>query len=87
MQKIEEIFSKYTADANQSIQKHAIFRGAAPVGAKPSTNFYFSQMDKSMDKFTVFKFTWNMRNELKRMKNQFSDFYFLSYGRFCGRET
>ena len=29
------------------------------------------------------KFTGKMRNELKLMKNQFSGFYFLSYGRFC----
>ena len=28
-------------------------------------------------------FTSNMRNVLKQMKNQFSNFYFLSYGRFC----
>ena len=29
------------------------------------------------------KFTWMMRNVLKRMKNQFSDFYFSSYDHFC----
>ena len=28
-------------------------------------------------------FIWKMRNMLKRMKNKFSDFYFLSYSRFC----
>ena len=28
----------------------------------------------------VARFLWKMRNVLKRMKNQFSDFYFLSYG-------
>ena len=33
------------------------------------------------------KFTWKMRNELKRMKNQFSDFYILSYGRFCTQKS
>ena len=26
-------------------------------------------------------------NELKRMKNQFSDFYFLGYGRFCTKNS
>ena len=31
----------------------------------------------------VVKFTEKVLNELKRMKNQFFDFYFLSYGRFC----
>ena len=31
----------------------------------------------------VFKFTWYMRNVLKRMKNEFSDLYFSSYGYFC----
>ena len=31
----------------------------------------------------VFKFTWNMWNVLKRMKNHFSDFYFSSFGHFC----
>ena len=30
----------------------------------------------------VFKFTWKMRNRLKRKKNQISDFYFSSYGHF-----
>ena len=31
----------------------------------------------------MFKFAWKMQNVLKRMKSQFSDFYFLSYGDFC----
>ena len=35
----------------------------------------------------VVKVTENMRNELKRMKYQFSDFYFLSYGRFLYSKT
>ena len=30
-------------------------------------------------------FTWKMRNVLKWMKNQFSDFYFLSYDWFCSQ--
>ena len=36
----------------------------------------------------MFIFTWKIRNVLKRMKNQFSDFcdfYFLRYGRFCSQ--
>ena len=32
-------------------------------------------------------FQWKMRNVLKRMKNQFSDFYFWSYGHFCTHIT
>ena len=42
-----------------------------------SDEFFFSK---------VFKCTWKMRNVLKRMKNQFSDFWdlnFLRYGHFC----
>ena len=32
-------------------------------------------------------FTWNMRNVLKRLGNQFSDFYFSSYGHFVPKIT
>ena len=33
------------------------------------------------------EFTGKVRNMLKRMKNQFSDFNFLSYGRFCNQNS
>ena len=39
-------------------------------------NFIFSKM---------FKFRWKLRNVLKRMKDQFSDFYFSSFGHFHTR--
>ena len=44
---------------------------------------FFTQNKNSSE---VVKFTWKMHNELKRMRNHFSDlcdFYILSYGWFC----
>ena len=76
-----------------SILKHARSRDAAEGGVwsyAPQQNFvfYFIKMDKFMGiQFFIYlkgtKFTWKMCNVLKSMKNQFSDFYFLGYGRFC----
>ena len=47
--------------------------------------FFCSMLNKKKSIFfsKVFKFTWKMRNVLKRMKNQLADFYFSSYGHLC----
>ena len=54
---------------------------------KSSIRFFRSSPIQKKSRWKVVKFTENMRNELKRMKKKFSDFYIFSYGRLYLQST
>ena len=74
MQNTEKTIVKYAVDIN-------LFRlGSFNPKKKSSPWIFISSIFKQKNsKFSTRK----IRNVLKRMKYQFSDFYFLNYGQFC----
>ena len=81
-QNTKEIVAKYAVDAN-------LFRLGSIKPKKKSSpwiffiEFFFSNFFQYLKKC---KFE-HLRNVLKQMKNQFSDFYLSSYGHFCTQNT